>query len=110
MPDADRVDGRFADQRARLGEVDLRQLGAVLGERVERDADARADDAAEVLARRGDDVVGHRRAEVDRDAGPAELCVGGDRVDDPVGAELVRVVDPDRHPGLAAPGPTTAGS
>ena len=36
------------------------------------------------------------------DAGAAEPVVGGDRVDEPVGAELVRVVDPDRHPGLQA--------
>ena len=28
------------------------------------------------------------------------MRVGGDRVDQPVGAELMRVVDQDRHPGL----------
>ena len=41
-------------------------------------------------------------AEVDDHAGAAEALVGGDRVDQPVGADLVRVVDPDRHPGLHA--------
>ena len=34
------------------------------------------------------------------DAGLAEALVGGDRVDEAVGADLERVVDPDRHPGL----------
>ena len=29
----------------------------------------------------------------------ADPIVGGDRVDEPVGADLARVVDPDRHPG-----------
>jgi hypothetical protein len=29
-----------------------------------------------------------------------EAVVGGDRVDEPVGADLIRVVDPNRHPGL----------
>ena len=28
-----------------------------------------------------------------------DALVGGDRVDEPVGADLARVVDPDRHPG-----------
>ena len=38
----------------------------------------------------------------------AEALVGGDRVDEPVGADLVGVVDPDRHPGLD-PGPDQRG-
>ena len=38
------------------------------------------------------------------DAGLAEALVGGDRVDEAVGADLERVLDPDRHPGLH-PGP-----
>ena len=66
---ADGVDGRLADQRARLAELDLRQLGGALRERLERDLDARRDDPAEVLALVGDDVVGDRGAEVDDDAG-----------------------------------------
>ena len=39
---ADRVDGRLADQRARLLEVDLRQLGARSVSASMRDLDARA--------------------------------------------------------------------
>ena len=58
-----------------------------------------ADDPAQVLAGRRDDVVGDRGAEVDDDAGTADPIVGGDGVDEPVGAHLARVVDPDRHPG-----------
>ena len=34
----------------------------------------------------------------------AEALVGGDRVDEAVGPDLQRVLDPDRHPGLD-PGP-----
>ena len=35
---------------------------------------------------------------------PPNAVVGGDRVDEPVGAELARVVDADRHAGLRARG------
>ena len=48
---------------------------------------------------RRNDVVGDRGAEVDDDAGRRRPVVGGDGVDEPVGADLARVVDPDRHPG-----------
>ena len=40
---------------------------------------------------------------------PPKALVSGDRVDQPVGADLVRVVDPDRHPGLH-PGADAAAS
>ena len=46
-----------------------------------------------------DHVVGHRGAEVDDHARAADLLVAGDGVDEPVGADLVRVVVADRHPG-----------
>ena len=55
---------------------------------------------AEVFALVGDDVVGDRRAEVDDDARALEAGPGSDRVDQAVGAELARVVHPDRHAGL----------
>ena len=58
------------------------------------------DRAPEVLARGGDGVEVDPGAEVDDDAGAADLLVGGDGVDQAVGADLERVVDPDRHPGL----------
>ena len=62
---ADRLDGRLADQRARRGELDLGSLAARVGERLERDLDAGADDRRRVFAAGGDDVVGDRGAEVD---------------------------------------------
>ena len=55
-----------------LGEVDPRQLGGALGQRLHRDLDPGADHAAEVLARAGDGVEGDRGAEVDHDARPAD--------------------------------------
>jgi hypothetical protein len=50
--------------------------------------------------RAGDGVEGGRRAEVDDDARGAVQVHGGQRVDDPVGADLLRVVHQHRHPGL----------
>src|SRR4051794_14858154 len=97
---ADGVHRRLADERARIGEVDLGQLGPPLGERVHRDLDAGRDDPAQVLAGRRDDVIGDRGAEVDADARPAQPGVGGYRVDQAAGPELARVVDPDGHSGL----------
>ena len=82
---------------------------AALGQRRQRDLDPGRDRAAEVLAVGRDGVEVDPGAEVDHDAGAAEPLVGGDRVDEPVGADLVRVVDPDRHPGLH-PGADAAGS
>ncbi len=52
-----------------------------------------------------DDVEGGRRAEVDAHGQAAEALADGDRVDEPVGADLARVVVADRHPGRV-PGPT----
>ena len=101
-PRADRVDGGLADQRAWRVEVDARQLRRARRERLDRDLDARRDDPAEVLAVGRDRVVGDRRAEVHDDARAAEALVRGDRVDQAVGAELARVLDPDRHAGLHA--------
>ena len=98
--------GALADHAAglaeRLAELDRRELRGALGERLHRDRDAGADHAAEVLAVGRDRVEGDRGAEVDDGAGVAEAVVGGDGVDEAVGAELERVVEPDRHPGLDA--------
>ena len=80
-------------------EVDPRDRRRAARERLHRDLDARRDDPADVLAGRADAVVGDRGAEVDDHARPADALVGRDRVDEPVGADLARVVHPDRHPG-----------
>src|SRR5215216_4091111 len=100
----DRLDGRLPDQRARRLEVDLRDRRRAAGECLHRDLDARPDDAADVLAGGPDDVVRDRGAEVDDHACAADALVRRDRVDEPVGADLARVVDPDRH-AAAQPGP-----
>ena len=98
-PAADRVDRRLSDQRARLGQFDLRQLRCPLIQRIDRDLRSGADDAAEVLAGARDRVVRDRGAEVDDHARVPHALVRGDRVDEPVGAHLAGVVDPDRHSG-----------
>src|SRR3954453_10278061 len=95
---ADRVARALADEGLGRDELDPRQARRPRGERLERDLDARGDERAEQRAIARDDVVGDRRAEVDDDAGVLHPLVGRDRVDEPVGAELARIVDPDRHP------------
>ena len=85
---------------SRLFQVDPGDPRGAVDQGGERDLEAGADRAAEVLALGGDGVDVDAGAEVDDDAGLAEALVGGDRVDEAVGADLERVVDPDRHPGL----------
>ena len=87
---------------SRLVEVDPGDAGGAFDQRGQRDLEAGADRAAEVVAVGGDGVDVDPGAEVDDHAGLAEALVGGDRVDQAVGADLERVVDPDRHPGLHA--------
>ncbi len=74
----------------------------LLEERVGRDRDARHDDAPRVLPLLRHDVEGRRRSEVHDDAGAAQPGVRRDRVDDAVGADLLRHVVEDRHPRLDA--------
>ena len=71
-------------------------------ERVHRDLDPRREHAADVLAVRRDDVEVRRRAEVDDDARRAVALARRDRVDDPVGPDLARVVVADRDARLHA--------
>ena len=68
------------------------------------DLEARRDHASQELALVGDDVEVRAGAEVDDDRGTAEAREGGQRVDDPVGADLARVVREDETPVLV-PGP-----
>ena len=79
--------------------------GRAFDQGAERDLEPGADRAAEVLAVGGDGVEVDRRCRSrPTTQALAEALVGGDRVDQAVGADLERVVDPDRHPGLD-PGP-----
>ena len=98
----DRVHRRPPDDLRRPRELDARQLGRARDERVERDADARDDHAAGVLALRRDDVEGGRRAEVDHDRRARHALGGGHRVRDAIRADLLRVVVQDRDAGAHA--------
>ena len=89
---------RSPDDLLRLLEVDREEPGGPLGQRLDRDLNARRDAPAEVLAVRRHHVVVDRRAEVGNDAGPAAALVRSDRVYHAVGPDLVRVLDPKRHP------------
>ena len=81
-------------------EVHLREPRGPREERVHRDLDPRREDAAHVLARRRDRVEVRGRPEVDDDARRAVALAGGDRVHDPVRADLARVVVADRDARL----------
>ena len=98
------VSRRLADQRARLAELDLPELGGATSQRLERYLDAGRDDAAQVLALARDDVVGDRGAKVHDDARALEPRPRGDRVDEAVRPELAGVVHPNRHAGTHARG------
>ena len=80
----------------------LRQPRGAREQRVHRDLDPRREHAADVLARRRDDVEVRRGAEVDHDRGRAVALARRDRVRDPVGPDLARVVVADRHAGRDA--------
>ena len=60
----------------------------------------RTDRAAEVLALGGDASMLIPVPKSTTTQASAEALVGGDRVDQAIGADLERVVDADRHPGL----------
>ena len=96
------ADGRLPDHARRLDVVDLDEPRRTREERLHRGLDSRREHAADVLARRRDDVEVRRGAEVDDDHGSAVALLRGDRVDDPVGTDLARVVVADRDPGLDA--------
>ena len=81
-------------------QVDPRQPGGALRERLDRDAQAGGDRSAEVGAVGGDGVEGRRGAEVDDDQGAAVPGEAADRVGDPVRAHLVRIVVANGDPGV----------
>src|SRR5678815_319292 len=67
QPGLHRVHGVLPQHRGRTGELDPRQLGGVLEQRLHGDGDPRADAPAEVLALRVDGVEGGRGPEVHDD-------------------------------------------
>ena len=102
MPRLQRLDGVLGDHRPRPQQLDLAQLGAAPAERLQRDVDAGGDRAADVLPARADHVEGGGGAEVDDDRRTAEQLGGREGVDDPVGADLARVVHQHRYAGAHA--------
>ena len=80
-------------------QLDARQLRRALEKRLQRDADAGRDGAADVVALAGDGVEHRRRAEVDDDERRAVQLDGGDGVDDAVGADVARAVVEDADAG-----------
>ena len=90
--------GVLADDRAGPGRLDLAQLGGAGGKRVNRDLDARRERAAEELAA---PLTTSKLVEVPKSTTMWSTVqrVGGEGVDDPVGADLLRVVDGELDPG-----------
>src|SRR3569833_1435810 len=97
-----RLDRALADDVAGPYELDLVQLRTALGQRVDRDLDARGDRAADVLPLGRDRVERRRGAEVDHDRRAAVDVRGGQRVDDAVGPDLFGVVHAYGDAGLDA--------
>ena len=99
---ADRVDRRLADHERGATRSILRQPRGALGQRLQRDLDARGRSRRRGTRRRRETtskVIAVPKSTTMH--GAADALEGGDGVDEAVGAELARVVDADRHPGLA---------
>src|SRR3990172_1788954 len=100
-----RLHGRnrvLPDHGRRLDDLYPRQFRRLPEERLGRDAGPRGDDSAHVVPA-GRDVVERRGgAEVEDNARLLVFRIRGDGVDDPVGADLLRVVHLDGDAGLHA--------
>ncbi len=94
--------GVGADDFAGIFDFDAKEARGAGEERVGGNADAGAEDAAEIFAARGDGVEINGGAEIDDDARAAVFFEGGDAVDDAVGADFLRVVVLHGHAGLDA--------
>src|SRR5437763_4591799 len=95
-----RLDRRLPDDGARPDELNLEQSRGASRECVDGDLDSWGERTTEELAAFAHDVEVGRGAEVDDDRRPAEDVMRGERVDDPVGTNLARVVVEDRDAGL----------
>src|SRR5260370_22159765 len=76
----------------------------MLNQRIHRDLETRRYRAADVFAAPGHVIERRRSAEINHDASCRVTVVGGDRIDDTVGPNLLGVLVQDGHPGLD-PGP-----
>ena len=86
------ADGIGADHVLRRPEIDQRQARGLAEERVDGDADADRDGAAEVLGILRDDVEVDGGAQIDDDARAAIFIEAGDAVDQAVGADFIGIV------------------
>ncbi len=93
-------DGIGADGVLRPPQLDARQLAGPPDQRLQRDAEAGGDGAADVGAVGVDHVEVGAGAQVDDDGRAADLDPGRQRVAQPVGAGLGRPVDLDRQDAL----------
>ena len=98
-----------ADRPIRGAQLDPRQLGGPRRERLEAELEPGRDGAADVGAVGGHAVERRRRPEVDDDRRRAVQPRGGQRVDQPVGADVARPVDPDRRSAPCPARPTMSG-
>src|SRR5262249_40936308 len=98
------VDRVGADHVGGRAEVDQRESCSLGEERLDGDADADGDGAAEILAGGGGDVGGDGGSEGDDDAGAGGVVEAGNPVDEAVGSHFERIVvlDGDAEIGLRA--------
>src|SRR5262249_13820857 len=92
--------GRGTDHIRGLLNLDSRQLGSVLIQRLRRNHNARRNHATTVLAGRGDGVKCRCRSEIHDDCGMAIFVHDSDRIDDPVRTDLAGIVVENRNAGI----------
>ena len=103
-PRAHRADGVAADRPVGRAELDPGQLRGPRGERLEAELETRRDRPADERAVGGDRVERRGGPEVGDDRRRAVQPGGGEGVDEPVGPDLGRTVDPDRDRDVAGAG------
>ena len=96
-----RADSASADHLAWLSHVDARQAGRALKQRVGGNLHAGTNHAAEILASGRHRIERRRRSKIDDDERYVPLdavnLIGGDRVDDAVGADFRGMLVKERH-------------
>src|SRR5216683_1587661 len=100
----DRTNRRTSHYIAWPYQLDAVESRRMLNQRIHRDLETRRYRAADVFAAPGHVIERRRSAEINHDTSCRVTVVGGDRIDDTVGADLLGVLVQDRHPGLD-PGP-----
>ena len=99
---ADRFDRALPNRRSRRDILDSSQRGRPRDQRPRRDLETRRDHSTDVRTVWSNNIEVGRGSEVDHDGRAPISFPGSDRIDHPVGADLPRVVDLDRHAGSDA--------